>query len=67
MFGERFDSGFRTVVGWVSGGIGDSLFTSGYDHGGGVGMRGYKGEEGVDSVYDTKKVHGENLVEVLRG
>lgn len=64
MFGKRLDSGFRGVVSGVSGGIGDSLFGTGDDDGGGVGVGCYGGEEGVDAVYDTEEVYGEDLAEV---
>jgi len=57
VFGERFDSGFRGVVGGVSGGVGDALFGPGNDDGGGVGVGCYGGEQRVDAVYDAEEVY----------
>lgn len=56
LLGEGLDRGFRGVVGWVSGGVGDALLGTGDDYCRGRGLGADGREKGGYAVDDTEEV-----------
>ena len=61
ILGERLDSGFAGVVGWVSGWIGDALLAAGNDEGGRRGLGLEVWHKGVEAANDAVEICVEDL------